>query len=111
VTLDEARDHVSAHVVYSAFPGDAEEGVIDSVGRKYVYVRYMRSPRPVATLPGNLTLMPAGAADTATSLLQEYLLLRQNGEHAPGGTETWRGWDLRVERFLRSQLATPLEAQ
>jgi hypothetical protein len=61
VTLDEARDHIGEHVVYSAVPGDAEEGVIDSVGRLYVYVRYMRSPSPVATFPENLTLMRGGS--------------------------------------------------
>jgi hypothetical protein len=61
MTLDEARDHISAHVIYSAVPGHAEEGVIDSVGRIYVFVRYMRSPSPVATCPESLTLMRGGS--------------------------------------------------
>ena len=39
--------------------------------------------------------------DTAIGLLEEALHLRQNGERAPGGSETWRDWDRRAERFLR----------
>jgi hypothetical protein len=61
VTIDEARDNIWAHVVYSAFPGGAEEGVIDGVGRIYVYVRYMSPPHPVATRPEDLTLMRGGS--------------------------------------------------
>ena len=57
MTLDEARDSISRHVVYAAAPGSAEEGVIDSVGRRYVYVRYMSGPDPKATPPELLTLM------------------------------------------------------
>lgn len=40
----------------------------------------------------------------AVRLLEEALHLRQNGERAPGGTETWRDWDRKVERFLRDAL-------
>jgi hypothetical protein len=61
MTLDEARDHVGEKVIYSTHPGQAEEGVISSVGRKYVHVRYMRSPDPVATYPENLVLMRGGS--------------------------------------------------
>lgn len=71
MTLDEARDHTREHVIYSAVPGDAEEGVIDSVGRRYVYVRYMRSPRPVATYPENLTLMRGGSMQEHFRLAKE----------------------------------------
>lgn len=61
MTLDEAREHTGEKVIYSAVPGDAEEGVIDSVGRLYVYVRYMGSPNLSATYPENLTLMRGGS--------------------------------------------------
>jgi hypothetical protein len=41
VTLDEAREHVGAKVLYCE-PGSApsEEGVITSVNEHYVFVRY-----------------------------------------------------------------------
>lgn len=42
--------------------------------------------------------------DLAIRLLQDAFFLRQNGENAPGGTETWREWDGRCEAFLRSLL-------
>lgn len=61
MTLDEARDNTGAHVIYSAVPGQAEEGSIACTGRKYVYVRYLRSPSPLATHPENLTLMRGGS--------------------------------------------------
>lgn len=44
------------------------------------------------------------ADDEAVRLLEEALHLRQNGERAPGGTETWRDWDRAAERFLRARL-------
>jgi len=37
-------------------------------------------------------------------LLKEALFLRANGEYAPGGNETWHGWDDKAERFLRGLL-------
>ena len=42
--------------------------------------------------------------DTAVRLLEEALHLRMNGERAPGGNETWRGWERDAERFLRARL-------
>lgn len=39
--------------------------------------------------------------DTAVRLLEAALHLRQNGERAPGGNETWAEWDRRAETFLR----------
>lgn len=38
----------------------------------------------------------------ATSLLEYALHLRQHGEKAPGGSETWRQFDTRAEDFLRT---------
>jgi hypothetical protein len=61
MTIDEARDHIGEHVIYSAVPGQAEEGAVVRVGRKYVYVQYLSSPDPVATCPENLVLMRCGS--------------------------------------------------
>lgn len=36
-------------------------------------------------------------------LLKYALHLRQNGENAPGGNETWEEFDKRAEKFLRGQ--------
>jgi len=41
---------------------------------------------------------------TAIRLLEEALHLRQNGERAPGGNETWRDWDKRADRFMHERL-------
>ena len=43
------------------------------------------------------------ADDEAIRLLEEALHLRQNGERAPGGTETWAHWERRAETFLRTE--------
>lgn len=40
-------------------------------------------------------------------LLEYALHLRQHGEHAPGGNETWAEFDQRCERFLRNPSARP----
>ena len=54
-------------------------------------------------VPGaRLREMRAGR-DTAIRLLEEALHLRQNGERAPGGTETWAHWERRAETFLRTE--------
>ena len=45
--------------------------------------------------------------DTAIRLLEEALHLRVNGEWAPGGTETWAGWERETEEFLRDRLTGP----
>lgn len=42
--------------------------------------------------------------DAAIRLLEAALHLYQNGEHAPGGTETWAQWERGAEVFLRSRL-------
>jgi hypothetical protein len=38
---------------------------------------------------------------SAVDLLRKALRLRMNGERAPGGSETWRDWDLQAEAYLR----------
>lgn len=38
---------------------------------------------------------------TAIRLLERALHLHQNGERAPGGSETWAGWVRDAEAFLR----------
>ena len=60
MTLADAAEHIDHEVIYD--PGLralTERGVIASVGRKYVFVRFGGSPTPKATLPADLTL--AGA--------------------------------------------------
>jgi hypothetical protein len=56
VTLEEAREHTGEKVVYSTRPGEADEGLIDSVSDRYVFVCYGRH-NPRATYAHNLTLM------------------------------------------------------
>jgi hypothetical protein len=41
------------------------------------------------------------ADDEAIRLLERVLHLRQNGERAPGGDETWPPLDRDIEAFLR----------
>ena len=49
--------------------------------------------------------VPAGDdLTTATRLLEAALHLRQNGERAPGGNETWAQLWRDIEAFLRSRL-------
>lgn len=60
MTLDEARAHVGEKVIYSLRPGQADTGVISSVGDVYVFVLYGRDFTPKATYPGDLTLMRGG---------------------------------------------------
>ena len=62
MTLDQARDHIGHGVVYqpprlAGIPGDAEGGVITSVGDLYVFVRYGSDTHPRATAPEALTLL------------------------------------------------------
>ena len=60
-------------------------------------------------LPGQVVGAGAGVAvwnegnalSEAVRLLEEVLHLRQNGERAPGGNETWADLDRKVEEFLR----------
>jgi predicted house-cleaning noncanonical NTP pyrophosphatase (MazG superfamily) len=37
-------------------------------------------------------------------LVAEAFHLRQNGERAPGGSETWRDWERKAERYLRGEI-------
>jgi hypothetical protein len=62
MTLDEARAHVGEKVLYSSVPGEADTGVITSVGRKYVHVRYGQKvdADAKATPAELLTLMRGG---------------------------------------------------
>lgn len=45
----------------------------------------------------------------AAQLLAYALHLRQHGENAPGGSETWAEFDRRAEEFLRARAAAPEE--
>ena len=46
--------------------------------------------------------MTSSDLTTAIRLLEAALYLRQNGERAPGGNETWAHWERRTEAFLRT---------
>jgi hypothetical protein len=39
---------------------------------------------------------------TSKGLIEYAFHLRQYGERAPGGSETWREWDVNAEIWLRS---------
>jgi hypothetical protein len=47
----------------------------------------------------------------AVTLLEYAMHLRQHGERAPGGNETWREFDMRTEAFLRRTMGLDEEAQ
>jgi hypothetical protein len=60
MTLDEAREHVGAGVVYTPFFGPKEDGVITGVSRTSVFVRYARQhpgSNGQATAPEDLELL------------------------------------------------------
>jgi hypothetical protein len=79
VRLDEAAAHVGDKVIYrpyrpyrtlgyiSGYPSGIEEGVITSVGRRYVFVRYGSDAGSKATAAEMLELLmsaPAVSGDT-----------------------------------------------
>lgn len=57
MTLDEARANIGAGVVYRPHPGRVEEGVITSVGVRFVFVQYWDDAWSKATAPEQLTLL------------------------------------------------------
>ena len=65
MTLDEARNHVGDGVTYCAGLPWAEDGVITGTGAEVVYVAYGGRVQSQATLPADLTLLPATAAMAA----------------------------------------------
>lgn len=64
MTLDEARQHIGAGVVYDPGYGPKEDGVISSVGEQYVFVRYKGDFFGKATEPARLTLLSPPSAST-----------------------------------------------
>lgn len=57
MTLEQARRHVGAAVVYTVPHGLlTEDGIITSVNEKWVFVRYGRDRHAKATHPDNLDL-------------------------------------------------------
>ena len=40
ISLEEARANIGRAVVYVAFPHRPEDGVIERVGREYIFVKY-----------------------------------------------------------------------
>ena len=59
MTLDQARAHIGAGVVYNPGHGRPEDGEIVRVSDLYVFVRYAGDRTPKATPPGALTLILA----------------------------------------------------
>jgi len=55
MTLDECRGNIGAGVVYTPTHGGREDGVITSVGDRYVFVRYRGDQHSKATSPDDLT--------------------------------------------------------
>ena len=61
MTLGEAREHLGEDVIYRTADGKTD-GVITSVGDRWVFVRYAGDQRSKATDPGMLRLLAAGAS-------------------------------------------------
>jgi hypothetical protein len=61
MTLGEAREHIGDRVIYSTVPGEAEAGVIVTVGERYVHVCYGPGQLAKATPPECLVLMRGGS--------------------------------------------------
>ena len=57
MTLDEARAHIGDGVVYRPPHGVVEDGVITSVGDRFVFARYGTDTHSKATDPAFLTLL------------------------------------------------------
>ena len=56
MTLQEAREHIGDQVVYTPDHDSPEDGVITSVGERYVFVRYGFQSRGKATPAEKLRL-------------------------------------------------------
>jgi hypothetical protein len=56
MTLEEAKRSIGKHVTYQPRSGRAEQGVITSVNRAYVFVRYDHGQQTKATRAEDLTL-------------------------------------------------------
>ena len=56
ITLECAAEHVGAKVIYDSGHG-LEEGVITSVNKTYVFVRYDGQTASRATYPSDLTFL------------------------------------------------------
>ena len=59
MTLNEARAHIGAGVVYNPGHGGPEDGEIVRVSDLYVFVLFVGDRTPKATPPGALTLILA----------------------------------------------------
>jgi hypothetical protein len=62
MTLGETREHLGEGVVYRTAYSKTEDGVITSVGGRWVFVRYSGDQRSKATDPGMLRLLATGAS-------------------------------------------------
>lgn len=59
MTLEEARNHIRAGVVYDPGHGQLEDGTIVRVNQQFVFIRYGNNVR--ATSPEKLTLLSGGS--------------------------------------------------
>ncbi len=57
MTIDEAREHIGAGVVYDPGHGAREDGTIVRVSEQWVHVRYGHQTITKATPAGQLTLL------------------------------------------------------
>lgn len=62
MSLDEARSHIGAGVVYAPRGGAREDGTITSVNDRFVFVRYAGDSGSKATHPRDLELLARGDA-------------------------------------------------
>lgn len=67
MTLEQARAHIGAKVVYRTAYGRIEEGVITSTGQRWVFVRYGADTGSKATDPAALSLLAGEWPDRDTA--------------------------------------------
>jgi hypothetical protein len=65
MTLEEARNHIRAGVVYDSGHGQLEDGTIVRVNQQFVFVRYANNAVK-ATPPEKLTLLRGEKNDQST---------------------------------------------
>jgi hypothetical protein len=74
MTLGEAREHLGEGVVYRTAYGKTEDGVITSVGDRWVFVRYAGDQRSKATDPVPLEYSIGWSTRTVASRLDTVMV-------------------------------------
>jgi hypothetical protein len=67
MTIDEAREHIGAGVVYNPGHGALEDGTIVRVSESWVHVRYGHQTITKATAAAQLTLLAPDIGDGVTN--------------------------------------------